>query len=266
MASSIGSEQAAKYFDPAFQTREAALRLLNDNRISALVVIPQGFTSAFFQGTSARGLELIKNPAQRFLPAIVEELLRLVVESLNAVSQNLTSEFPAIVEVFEEEKHAERRQTRTDCDASCPQVRTSGRLPFSALDQLQLRNSRQPGRSGRRLQCIRLRAARDGGYVSVVHCRCRDPRPYREKKSLTLMRYRTVRYHLFPFVVSKGIYSLAVMLVSAAILMIGGGTIFRIRWQHPWEITVLILSYCIFCVGFMGLVSSLFMREEGHPS
>ena len=236
--------------------------MLNGNRLSAVVVIPRGFTAAFFEGGSTPALELIKNPAQRFMPAIVEELLQLLVESLNAVAQNLTSEFPAFVEIFENEGAPEAAKLAALVTRVATKFEQAEDYLFPPLisydSEVQTSDDSSAGRS------FNVFAYVLPGMVAMFLLFIADAAVqdlYREKKSLTFMRYRTVRYHLFPFVASKGLYSLVLMLISAAILLVGGGVIFQIRWQHPLEILVLVLSYCAFCVGFIGLVSSLVLNE-----
>ena len=263
LAGSVGNEQAAKYFDPTFEKRDEAMRLLNDNRISALVVIPQGFTSAFWEGTATPALELIKNPAQRFLPAIVEELLQVVVESLNAVSHNLTSEFPAIVEIFEDEGAPDADKLARIVTRVANKFEQAEDYLFPPLISYETTKCKPMPTQRRRLQRIRLRAARDGGHVSVVHRRCRDPRPLSGKEiaDADAVSYRP----LSPVSLrgqSKGLYSLAVMLISAAILMIGGGTIFRYIGNIPGKSRYWSCRIASFASALSGLVSSLIMKQE----
>ena len=77
--------------------------LINDNKISAVIIVPTGFSETFLAGKATPPIELVKNPAQAYMPAISEELFRVVAELLNAVSQNLMSEMPEVMEILEEE-------------------------------------------------------------------------------------------------------------------------------------------------------------------
>jgi ABC-type multidrug transport system permease subunit len=60
---------------------EEALARLNDNRGSALLVIPEGFGQAVLEEEPIT-LELRTNPAQRILPGILEEILGLIREGV----------------------------------------------------------------------------------------------------------------------------------------------------------------------------------------
>ena len=66
-----------KHLETRFLEREEALKQINDNKISAVLIIPKGFTRSYLSGDGPVAFELIKNPAQSFYPAILEELLQL---------------------------------------------------------------------------------------------------------------------------------------------------------------------------------------------
>src|SRR5688572_909372 len=91
---SANQREGGKYLDPVVLERDEALRQINDNKISAVLIIPTNFTRNYFGGWEPVRLELIKNPAQSIHPAVMEELLGAVVTALNAISRNLQSEFP----------------------------------------------------------------------------------------------------------------------------------------------------------------------------
>ena len=93
--------EGGKFLEPVFLEREAAMRLINDNKISAVLIIPTNFTRHYLTGSEAVSLELIKNPAESIHPAVLEELLGATVTALNAVARNFQSEFPDWREVFE---------------------------------------------------------------------------------------------------------------------------------------------------------------------
>ena len=44
--------------------------------------------------------------------------------------------------------------------------------------------------------------------------------------------------------------------------MVGGGLIFRIHWQHPAQVFCRSLSPCVYCAGFIGLLTSIMMSEK----
>ena len=98
-----GQREGGKYLEPVFLDREAALHQITDNKLSAALIIPTNFTRNYLTGREAVSVELIKNPAQSIHPAVLEELLGVVVTALNAISRNFQSEFPEWQAVFEAE-------------------------------------------------------------------------------------------------------------------------------------------------------------------
>src|SRR5436309_5988342 len=92
-----------KHLEARFLEREEALKQIHDNKISAVLIIPKGFTQTYLAGERRVALELVKNPAQSVYPAILEELLQVTVAGLNAVARNLRSDLPEWKDVFERE-------------------------------------------------------------------------------------------------------------------------------------------------------------------
>src|SRR4051812_13743138 len=106
--SALTEQKAMEHLEPMFLKRDEAMRILHDNQISAIVIIPTNFGSAYIRGESGLKLQVIKNPAQSFMPAIVEELAAVTVTGLNAISRNLNSEFPKIRAARTNQESADR--------------------------------------------------------------------------------------------------------------------------------------------------------------
>src|SRR6185369_13695997 len=90
-----------KHLEARFLDREEALKQISDNKVSAVLIVPKGFTQNYLDGVAPVASELIKNPAQSFYPAILEELLQVAVTGLNAVARNLRADLPEWKEVIE---------------------------------------------------------------------------------------------------------------------------------------------------------------------
>ena len=60
--------------------REEGRRRIDNGKASALLVIPRNFTTALLEGKRAN-LQLVRNPAQRILPDIIEEALSMLVDA-----------------------------------------------------------------------------------------------------------------------------------------------------------------------------------------
>src|ERR1035437_10026239 len=98
---SVNERDGGKYLEPVFMERADALREVNANKISAVLIIQTNFMRNYLTAHAPVSLELIKNPAESIHPAVLEELLGAVVTALNAISRNFNSEFPEWQAVFE---------------------------------------------------------------------------------------------------------------------------------------------------------------------
>ena len=97
----VNQNKGGEYLEPVFMERDAAFKLVNANKISAVRIIETNFMRNYLTARAPVSLELIKNPAESIHPAVLEELLGAVVTALNAVSRNFNSEFPEWQAVFE---------------------------------------------------------------------------------------------------------------------------------------------------------------------
>ena len=93
--------RAGQYLEPVFMDREAAMKEIGEDKLSAVVIIPEHFMRNYFSGEQPVELTLIKNPAQSIHPAVLEELTGALVTALNTLARNFRSEFPAIQRVVD---------------------------------------------------------------------------------------------------------------------------------------------------------------------
>src|SRR3954466_11567262 len=92
--SMLTRDEAIEHLEPVFVRRVEAMRMLRENPFRAIMVFPTNFGSNYIRGATGLELEVIKNPSQSFMPAIVEELGPVTVSGPTAISRNLNSEFP----------------------------------------------------------------------------------------------------------------------------------------------------------------------------
>jgi ABC-2 type transport system permease protein len=74
--------------------------MMDEGEASALIHIPEGFTNDYLTGKPTR-LKLVKNPAQRFLPQIVEEGIGVGVVLLSQASRVMRPELETLQGMFE---------------------------------------------------------------------------------------------------------------------------------------------------------------------
>lgn len=298
----INQPQSSNRLDAIFVDRDEALRQINDNKISAALIIPTNFTKDYFLGRDTK-LELIKNPQQSIQPAALEELSGIVVALLNGVARNLKAQFPdwrgafegdvdhhriaEIVEIVGDRIETVKKyvnpplvgyQKNEDQSAAIKRTTrgTQGAAENEATTALAGVQSRGMETKGDRSQSANS-----------------DPKPiswlskvfawillgmtamfllflannamtdlHHEMRFRTLERYQTLREQLFPFIVGKVVFAVVFLLICAAVILGGGGLIFHVEWQHPLAIASLALGYACCCAGIMAVLVALMPDER----
>ncbi len=292
--------QGGKYLEPVFLDRVRALRQLENNALSAVVVIPTNFTRNYLAGRAPVRLELIKNPAQSIHPTVLEELLGVVVTGLNALSRNFQSEFPAWREAFENEFDYHRvsaliEQTGRKFEAAkaylSPPLVSYEKAP-AELPEPESARVDQASKSGsgtamaqvtpsaaskdRERKTAGAKPAAKGGsarifaYLLLGMCAMfllfmagnALSDLLRELRFRTFERYQTMRHSLLPFIVVKFVFGLVLLLFASAVMLGGGGLVFRIRWEQPWMLAVLALGYACFATALMAVFVALMPDER----
>ena len=278
LRSSANQREGGKYLDPVLLERDEALRQINDNQISAVLIIPSNFTRNYLTGKTNVSLDLIKNPAQSIHPAVMEELLGALVTALNAISRNLQSEFPdwqkvvegkgdykqvaALIEragdkfkkaekfinpplvVYEKDPAAATSQTSGSTNNVAGQTKTTQKKsnPTAGIFAYLL-----VGMAGMFLLFLASNAMTD------LH---------RELRLGTLARYHTLHQRLSPFLAGKIVFAVVVLLLSSAILLGGGGGIFGVSWRHPLALGLIAVGYACFAASLMAALVGLMPDER----
>jgi ABC-type multidrug transport system permease subunit len=262
--------QGGQYLDPIFLDRTNALAEVQKDKLSALLVIPAGFTHAYLNSTNAVTLELIKNPAQSIHPAVLEELLGVVVTALDAIKQNVGPELPEWESAFKGDQDYHR--VADLILKSGDKIEATKKLLFPPRVSYT-----RPSESGEGHAETRTSNAAENpkpslapafnifeyllpGMVSMFllflgENASRDVR--REMQQRTLQRFRSLHPRLYLFVASKVVFCFVFLLLGSAVMLVGGGLIFGIHWREPLAIVGLTASYCGFASGLMMLVPAL---------
>jgi len=277
----ISQGKGGEHLDPVFLGRGEALQQLQNDQLSAVVVIPAGFTRAYLLTTNVVSLELVKNPAQSIYPAVLEELLGAVVTGLDALKRNLASELPdweAVVEgqgdyhrvselivragdrlkaarktlfppLITYANEAETSNLAGSAEAAAPgdgkaPEKKPGRAGGAAKKEpgFNIFGYLLPGLAAMFLLFLGENASRN------IH---------RELEQRTLQRFRTLHHQLYDFVASKVVFCLVFLMLGSAVMLGGGGLIFRIDWRNPLALFLLTASYCMFASGLMTLLPAL---------
>ncbi|MFZ0826121.1 MAG: ABC transporter permease [Verrucomicrobiia bacterium] len=287
---SANQNQGGKYLEPVFMEREDALREINANKISAVLIIPTNFMHNYLLGSEAVSLELIKNPAESIHPAVLEEMLGAVVTGLNAISRNFQSEFPDWQAVLEGKQ--DYHQVSRLIDRAGDKLKAAKNYVYPPLVSYEKEepvdeSKSVESKSGMTNSVVsgsgtsKGASARAGGskidstnsvfafllvgmsamFLLFIASNAMSDL-YRELRQRTFERYQTLRESLVPFLAGKVVFAVATLLLCSGMLLGGGGLIFRIHWQHPLALMALAAGYAGFAAAFFALLVAVMPDER----
>jgi ABC-type multidrug transport system permease subunit len=263
----LNQQQAGGFLEPVLLSRSNALTEIANNRLSAVVIVPEGFSRGYLTGIGQVALELIKNPAQSFHPAIVEELVSAVVTALNALARPLESELPSWQAAFE-------APGGPDLVVMGDLIKRAGEGLESAREYVfpPLITYGEEGRG----KPLAAGKATSGGVWNVfafllpglsamfmlflADQTVRDL--YREVRFRTFQRFSTLRQGLFGYVFAKVLFALLILAIAGSIMLGGGAWIFGFSWKHPLALVALFGGFALFATGLMALLASLAGSER----
>src|SRR5436190_907260 len=251
-----------KHLEARFLEREPALKQINDNQISAVLIIPKGFTRDYLTADRPVAFELIKNPAQSFYPAILEELLQVAVAGLNAVARNLRSDLPEWREIIEKEGRPDMKRIAGLLVRVGDKFEHAGHYLFPPLVGYEATTQKKAKKEGPGLNIFAflLPGMAAMFLLFLADHAIRDL--YREVTARTLDRFRTLHDRLLPFIVSKAVLAMAVVALGSIVMFGGGVLIFGIRWEKPLAMAAVILTFGLFASGFMAFLAALARSER----
>jgi hypothetical protein len=266
--------RAGESLELHFVARDQGLVLLNKKKVSAMLVIPAGFTREYLSGTNAVCLELIKNPAESIYPALIEELTSALVAGLDGVKRNFGHELPEIQRLFSGEadyKLASQLVNRIGDRISAsrdflvpPRVSyTSGQASAVVTSGVsQSADSKATVRPRPNVFGYILPGIAAMFLLFIAESSSRDIQ--REFTQHTIQRFESLHQRLYTLVAAKMLFNLIFLLLCSTLLLGLGGMVFGIHWSNPVQLIILTVSYCAFAAGLMSLLPPIlgFRRES----
>jgi len=248
-----GERRSAVPLEPVLLERGPALAQLGDNQLSAVVIIPAGFSSGFLAGRKVT-LGLIKNPAESIKPTIIEEGLGILTAGLDGLARNFAPDLAEWRKVLEGD---------TDLEQVGPLLTQAGKKLRSLESFLNppLVGYTKPGDTAAGggaggtgfnlfghllLGMVAMFLLFLGGLgMGDLH---------REIQLRTLARYQTLHISLTPFLAAKVVFT-GLMLVLCAMIILGSGmAAFGITWHQPLALGALTVGYALFVAGLMAVL------------
>jgi len=251
-----------KHLEARFLDRKEAVKQISDNKVSAVLIVPKGFTQNYLDGVAPVAFELIKNPAQSFYPAILEELLQVAVTGLNAVARNLRADLPEWKEVIEKPGRPDMKRIAGLLARIGERFEKAERYLFPPLVSYESTTRKKAKQDGPALNIFAflLPGMAAMFLLFLADHAIRDL--YREVSMRTLDRLRTLNNHLLPFVISKVFLAMAVVVLGSIVMFGGGGLVFGIHWEKPVAMTAVILAFGLFAAGLMAVIAALARNER----
>jgi ABC-type multidrug transport system permease subunit len=268
--------KAAQYLEPVFLEAEEADKQLKDDKLSAILVIPPHFASNYLTGQKVQ-LELVKNPAEQIHPAVLEELLEVVVSALNAISRNFNAEFPAWRQAFEGQ--GDYHEISKLIDQTGDKLHAAREYLFpplvtftntteeakTAASAAPTSPSSTPGAEAKPAPKFNLFAYLLVGLAGMFLLMLANQGMndlHREVWKRTFERYNTLHENLLPFVMGKALFTIVIVSIGAAIMLVGGQWLFHFRWPRPLDLGLLTLAYICFATGLMAVTVAIMPDER----
>lgn len=252
----LNQDKAARQLEPVLMERTPALAELKDNTLSAVVVIPPGFTEDFLANRPVT-FELIKNPAESIKPTLLEEGLGAVATVLEALGRNFAPDLAELRSALDgkldrQARSAVFKRWIDRIEELAPLVEA----PLIGYTKPEPAKSNGAGE-----------AKPDGGFNLFGHLLLGMAAMFllfigsvgmgdlhREIELRTLARFQTLHVSLLPFIGAKVVFAGLMLLLCSAILFGGGALAFGVSWHHPMELAVLATAYALCVTGLMAVL------------
>jgi hypothetical protein len=248
--------EAAKNLETVVLDRAAALAQLNDNKLSAVLILPKGLTDDYLHGRPTK-LELIKNPAESIKPTLIEEGAGIVVTGLSGLSRNFSAQFGAIETDFKGERDFRAWSNLLKrIDDNLARYQEAGRpaLVWYAKPPDSAAATTKPASGGVGFSLFGYLLLGMAAMFLLFLGGVGIGDLHKEVELRTLQRFQTIRDSLAPFLIAKVLFAAVMLLGCAALLFGGGALVFGVAWKHPLELGGLVLAYALFITGLMALI------------
>lgn len=261
--SGLNQGEADKYLDPVFTDETEGLRLINENQVSAVLIIPKNFTADYLNGKTTGPIRLIKNPAQSYYPAIMEALIRSLSTVLDSVSRNLKTELTLVGDMFNKEGTPDFIALSKLMLELKVKFEFAEDYLFPLLVSYGAETKTDPNevtkKEGFNLFGYLLPMLSSMFLLFLADGAMRDI--YKEQRICTLDRLRSINNHLTIFICSKMLGAALIVVLGGLILFVGGGWAFGVEWKHPLKILVLLVAFALGGAGINALLVA-FARNE----
>ncbi|MEK7484883.1 MAG: ABC transporter permease [Planctomycetota bacterium] len=268
LAGAFEQEEMQKHVKLQKLTWEEAKQAIENQELSAIIRIPPNFSKHFLKAQKSLPIEVLKNPSESFFPRIIEEGVLIAVEFLNALSRNLKEELPEIVEITSQKYFPSTQKIAELAEKIAKKFKSAEKYLFPPIITLKTPSdakedaSKEEKKKAPSINIFTLILPGLSALFLLFIAEQAMSDLLKERQMKTLARYQTLQSSLFSLVFAKILFGVCLLIISGIILIGGGGLIFRIQWQSPFELLLILVSYSFIGTGLVSLLISLVQNER----
>ncbi len=260
-AGSSGQEGPARL--EVVEVGEEGLAAMDRGEASALVHLPKDFTKDFLEGRPTR-VEVVKNPAQSFLPGVVEEGAGVAASALSAASRALRPELDQIAAMSEDDRGPSLETVTAMSTAFYHWIDGAGRYvfpPVIGLESVTAASHEPAAASVRDVSVLGffLPGLAVMGALFLAQAATRDI--LRDREAGRLRHLLTAPVTVADYLAGKCL-SVVVTTGLGLALLIGLGAVAGIAWGSAAALAALIAATAIAAGGTLLLLTSLVGSER----
>ncbi len=237
---------------------EEGYRMMEDGEANALLHIPAGFTADFLAGSPVT-LEVVKNPAQRFLPQLVEEGVGVGAAVLSQASVVFGPELAAIHGFMTKKGVPTDLQIGTLSVAVNQKLRGLKTFVFPPIIELETLTLTAEDDAEFSILAVILPGMTIFGILFMARSASRDI--LLERESGLLRHLLTAPITVGQYLAGKCLSTFVVTALGFTIL-VAVGLAFGVSWGPPTAVLVLMLATSLAAGGTMILIMSLVGSER----
>jgi len=232
---------------------EEGLSMMEKGEASALIHFPENFSRDYLEGTPVK-IGLVKNPAERFLPLVVEEGVGIVAEILSQASLVFRPELIQLEEMMDQGSFPSEISVAAMASGVTARLRGMDRLLFPPIISFEeIQDTEKPADS-RSILAFFLPGLAMMGALFLAQNATRDI--LAERRAGLLKQMLTAPVDIGEYLVAKSIMIAGLAFVGF-VLMIFFGAAFGISWGPPLMVSVMAFVSALVCAGTMVMIMSI---------
>ena len=260
LAGSSQNSEASKYLETRVAaTREEGLKIMRDEDLAAMLVIPQGFGDALLGGNKAE-LVLVKNPSLSIMPVVAQQGAEVVALYASAGSRLLGADAGHMKDLVEGKGWDDAAGTAAMITAVYGRIKAADNLLFPPIIEVKTEKASGGTGGGFNFLSWMYPGVMIMGLLFVGILQMRDL--LREREGGTLRRQLTSPATASQILVAKVLSVAIVVGVTFLIFAAVGSIAFSVHWGAPGPFLSVAILIVLAVTGFSALLFSMVRTER----